>query len=138
MMERRFTGDNELHNLLDRPRDRPKRTAAGVAFFSLLFTLFAASSTDVLANFFHVSLNVVLWFFRFAVFIVPVITGLVAYQLCREMQGVHGIGQAQARGDRARARPRVSTRRSRRRPGPTTSAKSSTPSRCRCASTSSR
>ncbi len=93
MLERRVTGDNELHNLLDRPRDRPKRTAAGVAVFALLFTLFAASSTDVLANFFHVSLNEVLWFFRFAVIIVPIIGGLVAYQLCREMQGVHGIGQ---------------------------------------------
>ena len=89
----RVTGDNELHNLLDRPRDRPKRTAAGVAIFALLFTLFAASSTDVLANFFHVSLNAVLWFFRFAVFIIPIIAGLVAYQLCREMQGVHGIGK---------------------------------------------
>ncbi len=93
MLERRVTGDNEMHNLLDRPRDRPKRTAAGVAVFALLFTLFAASSTDVLANFFHVSLNEVLWFFRFAVIIVPIIAGLVAYQLCREMQGVHGIGQ---------------------------------------------
>ena len=61
--------------------------------FALLFTLFAASSTDVLANFFHVSLNEVLWFFRFAVIIVPIVSGLVAYQLCREMQGVHGIGK---------------------------------------------
>ena len=92
-LERRVTGDHELHNLLDRPRDRPKRTAAGAAVFALLFTLFAASSTDVLANFFHISLNVVLWFFRFAVFMVPIIAGLVTYQLCREMQGVHGIGQ---------------------------------------------
>jgi ubiquinol-cytochrome c reductase cytochrome b subunit len=92
-LEVRVTGDTELHNLLDRPRDRPKRTGAGVAFFALLFTLFAASSTDVLANFFHVSLNAVLWFFRFAVIIIPIISGLVAYQLCREMQGVHDIGK---------------------------------------------
>jgi hypothetical protein len=35
----------------------------------------------------------VLWFFRFAFFIIPIITGLVVYQLCREMQGVHGIGK---------------------------------------------
>ena len=93
MIERRYTGDNELHNLLDRPRDRPKRTAAGVAMFALLFTLFAASSTDVLANFFKVSLNATLWFFRIAVIVVPIIAGLVAYQLCKEMQGVHGIGK---------------------------------------------
>ncbi len=92
-LERRLTKDNELHNLLDRPRDRPKRTAAGVAMFAFMFTLFAASSTDVLANFFHVSLNEVLWFFRIAVFVVPVVSAAVAYQLCLEMQGVHGIGK---------------------------------------------
>ena len=61
--------------------------------FALLFTLFAASSTDVLANFFHVSLNATLWFFRIAVFVIPIIAGLVTYQLCKEMQGVHGIGK---------------------------------------------
>jgi ubiquinol-cytochrome c reductase cytochrome b subunit len=92
-LERRVTGDDEIHHLLDRPRNRPKRTAAGAAMFGLLFTLFAASSTDVLANFFHVSLNAVLWFFRIAVFIVPIVAGLVTYQLCREMQGVRGIGK---------------------------------------------
>jgi ubiquinol-cytochrome c reductase cytochrome b subunit len=92
-IERRMTGDNEIHHLLDRPRNRPKRTAAGVAMFALLFTLFAASSTDVMANFFHVSLNATLWFFRIAVIVVPIIAGLVTYQLCREMQGVHGIGK---------------------------------------------
>jgi len=93
LMERKMTGDNELHNLLDRPRDRPKRTAAGVAMLGLLFTLFAASSTDVLANFFHVSLNEVLWFFRIATVVVPIICAAVAYQLCIEMQGVRGIGK---------------------------------------------
>jgi len=92
-LERRMTGDNELHNLLDRPRDRPKRTAAGAAFFALLFTVFGASSTDVLANFFHISLNEVLWAFRFLVVIVPIIVGFVTYRICLEMQGVHGIGQ---------------------------------------------
>ena len=92
-IEQRYTGDNEIHHLLDRPRNRPKRTAAGVAMFALLFTLFAASSTDVMANFFHVSLNATLWFFRVAVIVVPIIAGFVTYQLCREMQGVHGIGK---------------------------------------------
>ena len=70
-IERTMTEDNGMHNLLDRPRDRPKRTAAGAAMFALLFMLFAASSTDVLANFFHISLNEVLWFFRIAVIVVP-------------------------------------------------------------------
>ncbi len=92
-LERKMTGDYALHNLLDRPRDRPKRTAAGVAMFSFMFTLFAASSTDVLANYFHVSLNVTLWFFRVATIVVPIIAGFVAYQMCIEMQGVHDFGK---------------------------------------------
>jgi len=93
IIERQITGDNEMHNLLDRPRDRAKRTAVGAAMGALLFTVFGASATDVLANYFHVSLNVTLWFFRIAVIVVPIIVGLATYQICREMQGVHGIGK---------------------------------------------
>jgi ubiquinol-cytochrome c reductase cytochrome b subunit len=92
-LEHRITGDNELHNLLDRPRDRPKRTAAGAALFALLFVLFAASSTDVLANYFHLSLNFVLWAFRVLTFVVPIVVAFVTYGICREMQGVQGIGK---------------------------------------------
>ena len=93
VIERRFTGDVALHNLLDRPRDRPKRTAAGAAMLALLFTLFAASSTDVLANYFHLSLNFVLWAFRVLTFAVPIVVAFVTYGICREMQGVQGIGK---------------------------------------------
>jgi ubiquinol-cytochrome c reductase cytochrome b subunit len=93
MIERRFTGDYEIHNLLDRPRDRPKRTAAGAAMIALLFTVFAASSTDVLANYFHLSLNAVLWFFRIAVVVAPILAGLVTWRVCIEMQRVPGAVQ---------------------------------------------
>ncbi len=92
-LERRMTGDNALHNLLDRPRDRPKRTAAGAAFFALLFTLFAASSTDVLANYFHLSLNFTLWAFRVLTVVIPIVVAFVTYRLCVEMQGVQGVGK---------------------------------------------
>ena len=90
MIERRFTDDYVMHNLLDRPRDRPKRTAAGAAMIALLFTVFAASSTDVLANYFHVSLNEVLWFFRVVVIVVPIIVGVVTWRICIELQHVPG------------------------------------------------
>jgi ubiquinol-cytochrome c reductase cytochrome b subunit len=93
MLEAKLTGDRAEHNLLDRPRDKPRRTAIGVASLAFFFTLFAASSTDVLANYFQISLNEVLWFFRFAVFIIPAIAGVFAYYLCREMSGVPGIGR---------------------------------------------
>jgi len=35
----------------------------------------------------------VLWFFRFAVFIIPIIVGFVTWSICREMSGLHGIGK---------------------------------------------
>ncbi|HLN18322.1 MAG TPA: ubiquinol-cytochrome c reductase cytochrome b subunit [Acidimicrobiales bacterium] len=93
IIERYFTKDNELHNLLDRPRDRPKRTGAGAAMIGLMFTCFAASSTDVLANYFNISLNEVLWFFRIAVIVVPIICGFTAWRICLELQGVPEAGK---------------------------------------------
>jgi ubiquinol-cytochrome c reductase cytochrome b subunit len=88
-----ITRDHAEHQLLDRPRDRPKRTAIGAGFLAFYFCLFSASSTDVLANFFHVSLNIVLWSFRFIVIIVPIIVGFVTWRICLDMAGVPGIGK---------------------------------------------
>jgi len=86
-IDRKFIAkDHDLHNLLDRPRDVPRRTAFGAAFFALLAILFIASSTDVLANFFHISLNTVLWAMRVLTIAVPLITYPVAYAICVEMQ----------------------------------------------------
>jgi ubiquinol-cytochrome c reductase cytochrome b subunit len=92
-IERHHTKDNEMHNLLDRPRDRPKRTAAGAAFFAFLFMLFVASSTDVLANFFHISLNTVLWAMRVLVILVPLITYPVTLKICQELATAPGAGK---------------------------------------------
>jgi len=92
-IESRVTGNREAHNLLERPRDRPLHTAVGATALAFYFMLFAASSTDVLANFTQISLNTVLWFFRFAVFIIPIIVGGVTWSICREMAGLHGIGK---------------------------------------------
>jgi len=92
-IESRVTGNRAAHNLLDRPRDRPLHTAVGATGLAFYFMLFAASSTDVLANFTQISLNTVLWFFRFAVIIIPIIVGLVTWSICREMTGLHGIGK---------------------------------------------
>jgi ubiquinol-cytochrome c reductase cytochrome b subunit len=92
-LEQKFTGDHAEHNILDRPRDRPRRTAIGAGFLTFYFMLFAASSTDVLANFFDISLNIVLWGFRILVIAVPIIVGLLTYRICLDMVGVHDIGQ---------------------------------------------
>jgi hypothetical protein len=59
----------------------------------LMFMVFSASSTDVLANFFQVELNYVLWFFRIAVPVIPIITYFVTVKICEEMRAAEGIGK---------------------------------------------
>ena len=92
-IEAKLTGDYANHEILDRPRDRPKRTALGAAVFALYFVLFGASATDVLANYLSISLNVVLTSFRYLVVIVPLIVYPVTYRICKELQGVPTAGQ---------------------------------------------
>jgi len=87
-----WTKDTEYHNLLDRPRDRPKRTAAGAAMLTLLFAVFLASSTDVMANFFKLPLIDVLWFFRFFVPLSPIVAYFLTFKVCNEMREAEGIG----------------------------------------------
>jgi ubiquinol-cytochrome c reductase cytochrome b subunit len=93
LLERKVTGDTASHNLLDRPSSRPRRTAAGAAVFSLLIMLFIASSTDVMANFFKVSLNEVLWTMRILCIVTPLITYPVTLKICRELHAVKGGGK---------------------------------------------
>ncbi len=91
-IEAKLTGDRAVHHLLVRPRDRPLITALGAGMLAFYFTLFSASSTDVLANFFQISLNSVLWFFRFAVIFVPIIVFFVAWRMCIDLS-LSGAGK---------------------------------------------
>ncbi|MCL4422031.1 MAG: ubiquinol-cytochrome c reductase cytochrome b subunit [Actinobacteria bacterium] len=92
-LEARFTGDYLPHHILDRPRDRPRRTGLGAGILAFYFVLFGASSTDVLANYLHVSLNAVLWSFRVLVFVVPVIVGFLAYEISKELAALPDSGK---------------------------------------------
>lgn len=92
-IERRFTKDDAIHNLLDNPRDNPWRTSIGVGVLAFYVVLFFASSTDVLANTFDVSLNFVLWSFRILLFVIPPIAAFVAYKLSKEAGAVPDAGR---------------------------------------------
>jgi quinol---cytochrome-c reductase cytochrome b subunit len=93
MIERRITKDTLPHNLLDRPRDRPKRTAAGAAMLGLLSIMFIASATDVIANFFHISLNTILILMRVLVIVTPLVCYFVTWKICLELQATPRGGQ---------------------------------------------
>ena len=52
--------------------------------------LFIASSTDVLAKFFNVSLNTVLVAMRYLTVIVPILAFPITYRICHELQAAQG------------------------------------------------
>lgn len=86
-LEDRFTKESRLgaRNLSDLPRQRPVRTAFGCAVITFYLVILIAGSDDVLAGFFDVSLNAVVWSLRFALVGLPLVVGSVAYLLCRSL-----------------------------------------------------
>jgi ubiquinol-cytochrome c reductase cytochrome b subunit len=85
-IERRFTKDNALHNLLQRPRDAPVRTALGAMAISTYTVLVLSGSNDLIAYFFDVSLNATTWAGRIGVLLVPPIAYWVTYRICIGLQ----------------------------------------------------
>jgi ubiquinol-cytochrome c reductase cytochrome b subunit len=94
-LEARFTKDRRPHNLLDRPRDRPLRTAFGAATLSFYTVLFLAAGTDVLATTFGLAFETLLRTFQVSCIAVPLIIGWLTWRICKELsrQHVHPIGQ---------------------------------------------
>jgi ubiquinol-cytochrome c reductase cytochrome b subunit len=85
-LERRITGDQRRHDLLDRPRDKPIRTALGAAFLSWVVAVFAVGSTDRIFVSLHISYPAQIHFWRAGVWVVPVIAFFVTRSVCRSLQ----------------------------------------------------
>jgi quinol---cytochrome-c reductase cytochrome b subunit len=85
-IERRLTADDAFHNLLDRPRDAPWRTATGAAFFAWVAVIFVAGSAD------RIFLNVgfpytwQLWVFRVAALVLPIVVFVGTKLVCDELR----------------------------------------------------
>ena len=84
-IEARLSHDHDEHHLLDRPRDRPRRTALGVAVLTFYAVLFVAGGNDVIAAQFDLSVNAVTYAFRVLVFVLPVAAYVVTARLCHEL-----------------------------------------------------
>ena len=84
-LERRVTGDYAFHNLLDRPRDAPWRTAIGVAFFTWIFVVFLAGAADRMFVLFGISYQAQIWAFRVLVWVLPVVALFVTKRVCDEL-----------------------------------------------------
>jgi ubiquinol-cytochrome c reductase cytochrome b subunit len=81
-LEARFTHDRGYHNLLDRPRDRPVRTALGAATLTFYTVLFVAASNDLIARWLGVSVATITTLLRVIVLTSPPVVGAITYVLC--------------------------------------------------------
>jgi ubiquinol-cytochrome c reductase cytochrome b subunit len=92
-IERRVTGDYRRHDLLDRPRDRPVRTAIGAAFLSWVVIVFAVGSTDRIFYRLHISYEQQIHFWRVGIWVLPAIVFFATRQVCRSLarSGAHPL-----------------------------------------------
>jgi len=85
-LESRFSGDRAYHNLLDRPRDVPVRTAIGAMSLSFYVLLLIAGGNDIVAHIFRVSINTMTYTLRAAIFIVPPLVYVATKRFCLSLQ----------------------------------------------------
>ncbi|WP_040806833.1 cytochrome bc1 complex cytochrome b subunit [Nocardia concava] len=85
-IEKRLTGDTARHNLLQRPRDVPVRTAIGAMAIAFYMVLTLACVNDIISLKFDISLNATTWFFRIALLVAPPIAYFAAYRFCIGLQ----------------------------------------------------
>jgi len=83
---RRFFGDTRAHNLLERPRDNPRRTATFYAFLSWVFIVFAAGSMDRFYLRSGIPYEGQGWFFRAAAVLAPFLVYFVVRRICEELR----------------------------------------------------
>ncbi|MFD8565469.1 cytochrome bc complex cytochrome b subunit [Streptomyces sp. NPDC059639] len=87
-----LTDDDRSHHLLDRPRNRPVRTALGASWLGFYAVALIGAANDLIALRLHVSVNAVTWAVRIGLFAVPVVVFVVTKRLALALQ----------RGDRDR------------------------------------
>ncbi len=81
-----ITGDKRDHHLLQRPRNAPNRTAFLVAMMTLYGLLWAAGGNDILAVIFNLNLNLITYFMRGAIFVLPVVAFILARRWAISLQ----------------------------------------------------
>jgi quinol---cytochrome-c reductase cytochrome b subunit len=79
-LEKRFSGDYAHHNLLQRPRDVPVRTAIGAMAIAFYMVLTLSAMNDIIAYKFHISLNAMTWIGRIGMVVLPPFIYFITYR----------------------------------------------------------
>ena len=85
-LEARFTGDHGYHNLLDRPRNAPVRTAVGAMSISFYVVLMIAGGNDIIAHIFKISVNQTTYVLRALLFVIPPLVYVATKRMCLALQ----------------------------------------------------
>ena len=85
-IEKKVTGDDAHHNLLQRPRDAPVRTAIGAMAIAFYMVLTLCAMNDIIAFKFHISLNATTWIGRIGMVVLPAIVYYITYRWCVGLQ----------------------------------------------------
>jgi ubiquinol-cytochrome c reductase cytochrome b subunit len=98
-LERRFKGDRGFHNLLDRPRDAPLRTAFGAALVTWVFVIFLAGASDRVFVLLGLSYEWQITVYRVLVFVGPVLAFFLTKRICEELQKGEVVDQRRKRAE---------------------------------------
>jgi ubiquinol-cytochrome c reductase cytochrome b subunit len=96
-LERWATGDKGYHNVNDRPRNAPTRTAFGMAGITFYGILWLEGANDLIADHLQIPLYETTEIARYAIFIGPVVIFWVTRRICIGLQHkdahtlVHGL-----------------------------------------------
>jgi ubiquinol-cytochrome c reductase cytochrome b subunit len=85
-LEAKVSGDREGHNLLQRPRDNPVRTAIGAGALSFYATLLAAGGNDLIARILRTHILTVTTTLQILVFVLPPVVAALTFVLCRALR----------------------------------------------------
>jgi ubiquinol-cytochrome c reductase cytochrome b subunit len=85
-IEARVTGDHREHHVLDRPRNRPVRTATGVALLVVFVVCALAATNDLIATHFSLDIFVITWVLRVLVLVGPVLAFWITKRACLGLQ----------------------------------------------------
>ncbi|MGH2913387.1 MAG: cytochrome bc1 complex cytochrome b subunit [Solirubrobacteraceae bacterium] len=90
-IEKRLTRDRSVHNLADRPRNAPHRTAFGVSFMSWVFLIFIFGAADRIYVLWGITYNVELMIFRIGIWVIPGILYFVTLRWCRALRAAEAL-----------------------------------------------
>jgi ubiquinol-cytochrome c reductase cytochrome b subunit len=85
-IDKRIYNDYGPHNLLNNPRDRPFRTAVGVAALTFFTDMTLACGTDLIGNDLHIGYERLIEILQYGAIVGPIIAGVFAYKACVALQ----------------------------------------------------